>query len=739
MRHAAALLAIAALLPAAEPASRLLVEEGGLRWVKPVRDPGRWANPWPAAWEQGWRKRMSDEIGRFKGKARSKTDGESEKWSYPDSIGAYWAGDREPAIAALTAVDLDAERDHQWTGGFDFYWCFNLKGQVPKWFLFQGDFPEDYRTAYRKAAATWVASDPRPTMEYVLLLGSPDAEVRAFALGELKKMWRDPAQLRQMADDAEKEGSDAKKAFAAFIRANVDKIDAEHPGDDPAKWMRWWGAITAGDWMVFEEYERRVNPNPHPKWGVGSGPVGGIWNPEVRGMRADARNTDNLRAMREVAVYLFAEDAGSELIRKVYKEKLRRTALGFWEVGNGEWDSEGYLAHAMAPYHSLYAFAKDEEVRGYAKSILDFMMTSAAMKYWRGCWGGPVKRDYGNTTPWSAAAHFSWLFFGDAPMQPHEGEPEGIYAWHSGYRPPAAVVALAQKRFAKPVDIWATHPSYQNWLPGESDEPESRETMGFGATWQMGSLARAGGGDLNGGKILVWNSANGCDYVVPGIGKPRDSVCFGTGQDNIGQHRNLQVYVSGAQDGKAPISILLPQSAASELVDGTLFVRFERTWLAALPINAAWSEAAAKGKGGKGGKGPDLVMARGAGTGGAFAGFAIELGEAPQHADYDAFKAAVRSKAKLAVTPQGATFTGASGAVLELGYDKAGLPRLVLDGKAKDWNQHRGLWRPAAGGAAPVSLGWKERKLVVEAGGHRFEGTLAADGSYAFSQTVGAE
>lgn len=740
MRLASLLLSVVAATASAadlEPAQRLLTEEDGVRFVRPLRDPGAWANPWPAAWEKPFRQRMAHDIALFKGKARIKTDGESEKWSYPACFGAYWAGDLAPALEGLTARDLDAA-DHAWTKGHDFYWCFNLKGQVTKWFLFRGDLPADYRAEFAEAARIWTASDPRPTMEYVLLLDTPDTAVRAFAAAELGKMWRDAAQLRQMADEADQEEHPNKKAFAKYLRDNADRIAEGGRPADAAAWRRWWGAITAGDWMVFEEYERRVNPNPHPAFGVGSGPVGATWNPNVRGMRADARNTDNLRAMREVAVYLFAEDAGNELIRKVYKEKLKRTAIGFWEVGNGEWDSEGYLAHAMAPYHSLYAFAKDEEVRGYAKAILDFMMTSAAMKYWRGAWGGPVKRDYGNVTPWSTAAHFSWLWFGDAPKPPHEGEDELTFTYHSGYRPPAAVVALAQKRFARPTDVWSTHPSYQNWLPGQNDAPEARETMGWGETWQMGSLARAGGGDLNGGKILVWNEQTGADFIVPGIGKAKDGTNFGTGQDNIGQHRNLQIYVSGAQDGKAPLSILHAEGIESEIVGGVVFLRGQRTWLAALPINAAWSEIG-KSKGGKGGKGAGMKLAQGAGAGGAFAGFAIELGEEKTHGDYAAFKAAIAATAKLAVTAEGVSFTGASGAKIDLGFRRDGLPALTLDGKAKDWDQHKGLWRPAAGGTAPVSLGWKERVLTVEAGGHRFQGTLAADGKYTFTQTVGAE
>ncbi len=734
--RSALLLLLAAGLAAGESAAALSVEEHGKRWVLPVRDPGAWANPWPAGWEAGLRERTDLAIRQFQGKARAFTEGEGEKWSYPDNIGAYWAGDREPAIAGLIAPDNQAGRDHEWTGGFDFYWCFNLKGQVPKWFLFRNDFPEAYRTAYAAGAKTWTASDPRPTMEYALLLESSDAEVRAFALGELGKMWRDTAQLLAMADEAAKSGENNKKVFADFIRANAAAIGAAKP-TTTAEWQAWWGRITAGDWMVFEEYEREVNPNPHPKYGIGTGPVGAAWDPGVRGTRADARNTDNLRGMREVAIYLFAEDTGNDLMRRVYKEKLRRTALGFWEVGNGEWDSEGYLAHAMAPYHSLYAFAKDEAVRGYAKAILDFLYTSAALKYWRGSWGGPIKRDYGNLTPYSTAAHMVWLWFGDAPKAPDKREMELAFAFHSGYRPPAAVVALAQKRFDRPLDMLSSRPAYANWLPGQSDAPEFRETLGWGETWQMGSLARGGGGDVNGAKILAWSSDQGAAHIVPGMGKAKYITTFGTGADSVGQHRNLLVWASTAQGGKAPMQVLLPLGAQVSVDGSTAFVRLERTWLAATAVNGAWDAKVGEQGLGKGGKEGKAVVLKGAGAGGALAGFVIELGEERSHGGWDAFVAAVKAKASVAVDGTTVKAVAASGARIDLTCAAGdGLPVLVKDGLPHDWAAHLGIWQPVPGGKAPVTLRWKERVLTVEAGGHRFTGTLSTDGAYESSPTL---
>ena len=360
------LMALACAGLAQTPVMSVEVERGEVIKVHPVNDPGRFANPWPASWEAGYDKRVTEALAKFT-KIRSETNDEHEKWSIPTTMGTWFHTPSDEAIAALQAQDNYAERDHQHTFGIDLYWCFTLKGQVAKWFTHKDRFTPEYQEQFKKAMAAWTASDPRPSLEYVALLDSRYPEVVAFAQEQLNAMFRNVEQLHKMADMAAAEEHPNKKRFAEFIHAHAKEIGGTHPGNDIEQWQAWWSAIAAGGWMVFEEYERRTNPNPHPKYGIGQGPVGGSWNPATRGMRADARNTDNLRGMRETAVYLFAEASGNELMRLVYKEKHRLAATRFYEIGNGEWDSEGYLGHTIAAYTNLYAFAQDEEVKGYAK------------------------------------------------------------------------------------------------------------------------------------------------------------------------------------------------------------------------------------------------------------------------------------------------------------------------------------------------------------------------------------
>jgi hypothetical protein len=61
------------------------------------------------------------------------------------------------------------------------------------------------------------------------------------------------------------------------------------------------------------------------------------------------------------------------------------------------------------------------------------------------------------------------------------------------------------------------------------------------------------------------------------------------------------------------------------------------------------------------------------------------------------------------------------------------MPKVFRDGVARDLGPDTwAMWRPADGGVAPVSLGWKRGVLHVEAGGKTFDAELARDGRYTF-------
>ncbi|MFP4107128.1 MAG: hypothetical protein ACLFVU_13730 [Phycisphaerae bacterium] len=732
MHMGTAALAAAVLLTGsalAEKASELRsTNSKGQIIVKPQNPDESLENPWPKKWEDGYNKRVTNHGKAFKGKNNAATTGEHEKWGLPECFGSFIGGDFDGSVKAMQAGDAQGGTDHAWTKGIDYYWCFTLKGQAHKYHYYGEMFDPAYKKRMYEAAKIWTANDPRPSLELVLALDSPDKKAAEVARSILQKMWRNPEDIKKLAKAAIEEGHPNKKRFGEYMLKIADDMPTECP-KTAEQWMDWWNKIANGTWMTFEEYERRTNPFPHPKWGIGTGPVGAAWDPKVRGMRADARNTDNLRAMREGTVYLMAEEVGNEDIRRLYKEKIRQNALKYLAVGNGEWDSEGYLGHTMSAYSNLYAFAKDKEVRGYAKAILDYLFLYAAKKYYRGGWGGPVKRDYGNCQPFSGSASICHLFFGDYPgTNPHPERDSSLFI-NSGYRPPAAIVALARKEFSKPVEIFSSHPTYEVLLPGKDEKPETFETMYYTDTYQLGTGHAGHGYNMNAYKLLTKNSKRGVDYFIPASnrGRVKNPVTDKGGKDSIGQYENKTIWLNKGAKG---FSFLYPETATVEDADGKKFMKFEDTYLAITPINMKFGKSGKMG--GKRGKGNMILEAKSTGD---VAGFAIEIGEDKTHGSYSQFKKDVSSKSKLNASGAKATYTGVKGKTLSLEITDD-LPKLVRDGKEHDWKSHYALFQPADGSKTPCYLGWKQRKMYVEAGGHTFEAELKEDGTYTFTQTI---
>ncbi len=374
-------------------------------------------------------------------------------------------------------------------------------------------------------------------------------------------------------------------------------------------------------------------------------------------------------------------------------------------------------------------------MRLLAKAILDFVHTSAAIKYYKTSFGGPNCRDYGTTE--GLAGPGSMIDFWAGAGVTHPENDLAHYAT-SAYRPPAAVVALARKDFPKPVELLATHPHYQNFLPANQTAPKYHETTWIAETYQMGSLLEGGQYDVNGCKILIENDAGGTDFFIPSSQR-KGKICTNRNRnDRFAQCRNLLLCLHRPGKGKAAFNLMVPAGAEVEQAGGITFLTFARTWAAVRGINATFS-GLDKGRAdrfkGKKGSLPGPILA-GDADGEGLAGYVIELGEAGTHGDYDAFKAAVQDRGELDLTDLTggkAVYTGAEGGSVGLQWNDAGLT-VWRNGEEHPRSAHQALWQPADGGDAPVSLGWKEGRLHVEAGGHVFDGNLDPEsGTYSFT------
>ena len=204
--------------------------------------------------------------------------------------------------------------------------------------------------------------------------------------------------------------------------------------------------------------------------------------------QADCRGTENLRLMVESSVYLMAEEVGGDVLGE-YKGKLLERSRLTKALGLSEWNSAAYHGHGFSCWLNLWDFAQDPEVRAAAGEMLRWYSDRAAVKYWRGAWGHPSKRFYGDE---SGAARFFWVYFGDAPP-PATVEPDWIHAATSSWEPTAGAIAVARREFEGIRVIRWSHPNYGRTATAY------HETIVLGQGWEAAWLEEPGGVD--------WSSA----------------------------------------------------------------------------------------------------------------------------------------------------------------------------------------------------------------------------------------
>jgi hypothetical protein len=486
---------------------------------------------------------------------------------------------------------------------------------------------------------------------------------------------------------------------------------------------------------------------PHEAY---QGPKEG-WGPDARNSWVDVRTTENLYLMRVTSVYLMAEETGNRETAALYKEHLLGYARTLYRVGMGEWDSENYHGHSLAPLLNLHDFARDPEVRAVAKSCLDFMAAAGAVKYRRGAFNGPTKRDYNHPQPFGgSAAAMLWVWFGDSPRANHSWESDEVHLITSGYRPPAAVVKLARKEMVVPVEVHAAKPSYGATTGQQADgKPEFLETQYFGHSFQMGSLiggTSEDGGDVNGFKILVDDSRHGARALhgVPGpdpafAGSPRYEKGKVSAANRVAQHGNLALWL--VKDGSSPWLWVVPDGVRLSDRDGVALLECERTWVALRPLGATPfrrdDALTAKVGAGEHPSFPGHQVLAAQGGGGAYCGVLVEVGEKESHGSFAAFAEAVaKGRADVSKLAGGVVrYRAADGKELGIEWHDDPLQLVVWrDGERRDLAADAGfLYRSTPGGPAPVHAKWGGGSIYVEAGGEAFGGAVDDAGRATFA------
>ncbi|MFO0916236.1 MAG: hypothetical protein U0795_24975 [Pirellulales bacterium] len=499
----------------------------------------------------------------------------------------------------------------------------------------------------------------------------------------------------------------------------------------------------AKSWTELDPLRR-----PHPAF-VKSGEG---WGPDVRNSWVDVRSTENLFLMRVTSVYLMAEETGNEATRQQYKRQILEYAAALYRVGMGEWDSENYHGHSIAPLLNLFDFAKDGEVRSAAKACLDYVCAIGAVKYYRGAFNGPTNRDYNHPQPFGGSAPcLLWLYFGDTPLDNTAYESDEVHVLSSGYRPPAAVVHLARKHFARPAELFASKPSYSATTGNDLKSlPEYFETQYFGRSFQMGSLVggtTAGKTAVNGFKIVATDPSRGAIAIqgVPGpdprfVGSAKYTAGKVAGENRVGQNGNVAVWL--VDGGASPWVWVIPEGVEVETDNGVTFLKCDATWIALHPINAdelrvndALTTSLTAGQDGAPWTGHRVLSAKG--KGGNFCGVAVEVGESPEFADFAAFKNAVLVGAQVRaeqIDRGDVEYVGASGKRVRILFGGKPIETSVWrDGKVHEWAEHaRHLYRQSDGDSGMIEQGWLSGSVMVRAGQASFTATVTESGMATF-------
>jgi hypothetical protein len=492
-----------------------------------------------------------------------------------------------------------------------------------------------------------------------------------------------------------------------------------------------------------------VPPNQREAKGM---PKDGGWTPLYFNSWVDVRSTDNLRAMREGAVFLMAEETGNAEVAAIYKERIRAYATACFNTGMGEWDSANYLSHTMVGYLQIYDFAKDPEVKALAKGVLDYLSTVAAVAYFKGGVAAPNARDYNNVGPMEGFAGEVYYWFGDTDFH-EEGRPyrEFVQFATSAYRPPSAVLAVARKDFPRPVEIIESKPTYEGWFKkeGGEDTVEYPEFLHVGNTFQLGTLPFLHRGDVCGFRLGMAEAKRGLATLIAFSGTKgyKGHATATNGQDQVAQLRNAVLWMN--REPTADLHLSVPAAAEITQQEGWTFVHGEQTWIALRGIHADGGnpdQAAVeklfmnKGKS----RYPEDTILTWTGSGNGPCGLYLEVGEQQSHGSFADFTKAICAKAKIDDAALGAdgrvVATTALGATLALTITD-GLPIIERNGKAYDWATHTELYGTGSVGTSPVTLGWKTdntRGVTSDASCLALPGACFAPVVYACSRAAAA-
>lgn len=139
---------------------------------------------------------------------------------------------------------------------------------------------------------------------------------------------------------------------------------------------------------------------------------------------------------------------------------LEHWAYHTFDEGQTEFDSPHYLSFFLAPLAMLFGYARDEQMRNMAETMLTLFIADFAADQLNGLYVGAFSRIYPEPTleRWrNGSTTYAWLLFGNIPLRPDSinrilprigYRPHGMAAVLalSGYEPPAVIERIANER-----------------------------------------------------------------------------------------------------------------------------------------------------------------------------------------------------------------------------------------------------------------------------------------------------
>ena len=117
-------------------------------------------------------------------------------------------------------------------------------------------------------------------------------------------------------------------------------------------------------------------------------------------------------------------------------------------IGQGEYDSPGYMSFFITPMALLYAFAEDPAMRQRARMMLDYLLADFAVESLDGVYTGASSRIYPQPLleRWNNnSTAFAWMLFDNTPFLPRG---EAMILAMSGYEPPEVLYHIGTDRSA---------------------------------------------------------------------------------------------------------------------------------------------------------------------------------------------------------------------------------------------------------------------------------------------------